>query len=263
MRAAVFLQARVESTRLPGKALLPLSGGTVLAHVMRALRQVPVDLHVLLTDSSGREVLGAVAWKEGFALHVGPTEDVLGRFCGAVQEHRVECVIRATGDNPLVSPRQARALLSLHLEGGYHLSHFLGPPLGTGVEIVQAEALLRAREASADPYDREHVTPYLYRHPELFRVAELDCPPAWRMPEARVTLDTPEDYRLIAGLFRELYRGRPVETEEILEWFRSRPEGPGTAGPPAAGSQAAGPPAAGPPAAGSRAPRGPKRRRRP
>jgi spore coat polysaccharide biosynthesis protein SpsF len=216
----LFLQARLGSTRLPRKALLPLGGATVLQLAMRALARVPAGVRALLTEPASEGTFAGLAKEEGFELFVGSEEDVLDRFCRAAARFGVQRVVRATGDNPLVSPAQVRSLLELHQGSGWQLSHYLGPPLGTGVEVVEASALAEAGEKAADPYEREHVTPYLYRHPERFRVGEPSCPAAWHMPEARLTLDTAADYELLRELFGELYRGQPLETEELVRWLR-------------------------------------------
>jgi len=90
------------------------------------------------------------------------------------------------------------------------------------VEVIEAGALAEAGAAARDPYEREHVTPYLYRHPERFGVGEPACPAAWRLPETPVTLDTAADYELLQAVFRDLYRGEPIETEELIRWLRER-----------------------------------------
>jgi len=218
----VFLQARLGSTRLPRKALLPLAGTTVLQLAMRALARVEAGVHALLTEPASASDFAGLAREEGFELFVGSEQDVLDRFCGAAARFGVRRVVRATGDNPLVCPAQVRSLLELHEAQGWQLSHYLGPPLGTGVEVVEAAALAEAGEEAKDPYEREHVTPYLYRHPEAFRVGEIPCPEGWRLPEARVTLDTAADYERLTAIFNDLYRGEPVETGELVGWLRER-----------------------------------------
>ncbi len=215
----VFLQVRLNSRRLPRKALLPLGDSTVVRQAMRALRRVPVEVHALLTDGSSADLLTGPARLEGFALFVGPEEDVLRRFCDAQRAFGVGTIVRATGDNPLVSAPLAERILREHRMRGADLSHYLGLPLGTGVEVVEAAALLRAGREAADPYEREHVTPYLYRHRGEFRVEEPPGPAGCLLPDARVTLDTEEDYRALQAVYRDLYRGRPIETEEVVAWL--------------------------------------------
>jgi spore coat polysaccharide biosynthesis protein SpsF len=220
VKTGVFLQARIGSRRLPRKALLPLDGLTVLEAVMRALAGVEADVHALLTDAASAPEFRGLAQSSGFVLFEGPEEDVLGRFCLAARRFAVERIVRATGDNPLVSPAQAAELLSLHEREGFHLGHFLGPPLGTGVEVVTAAALYEADSRSDDPYEHEHITTHLYRNRDRFCVAEASVPPRWSYPQGLVTIDTEEDYIRVRRLFIELYRGEPIETEAVISWLK-------------------------------------------
>jgi len=215
----VLLQVRLHSHRLPRKALLPLEGRSVLEHVMRALRGIRADVYALLTDTRSVEALAPAAEAEGFSVFVGPEEDVLARYARAVDHYGLRRVIRATGDNPLVSARAAEALMEIHSRESFALSHFLENPLGTGVEVVEAGALLEAESRTRDPYEREHITAYFYRNPHSFRIGEIPCPPQWAFPEARVTLDTEEDYALLQSIFSDLYRGSPVEIDELVDWL--------------------------------------------
>ena len=216
----MLLQVRLRSHRLPRKALLPLQGETVLTHVLRALKPIPAEVYALLTEPGSVAALQPLAEAEGFSVFVGPEEDVLARYARAVEQYRVRRVVRATGDNPLVSARAAEALLAIHEQERYDLSHFLNNPLGTGVEVVEASALLEAHARARDPHEREHITTYLYRHARKFRVGEIPCPGAWAYPQARLTLDTEEDYALIRELFADLYARRPIEIEEVVEWLQ-------------------------------------------
>jgi len=216
----VLLQVRLHSHRLPRKALLPLQGPAVLTHVLRALQGIRAEVYALVTDSRSVDALEPLAEPEGFSVFVGPEEDVLARYARAAEHYGVQRIVRATGDNPLVSARAAEALLDIHERDGYDLSHFLNNPLGTGVEAVEAGALLKAHAQTRDPFEREHITTYLYRHTQEFRIGEIPCPEAWAFPQARLTLDTEEDYALLQELFTDLYSGRPIEIEEVVGWLR-------------------------------------------
>ncbi|UCF99071.1 MAG: acylneuraminate cytidylyltransferase [Spirochaetaceae bacterium] len=210
----------MHSHRLPRKALIQLQGLSVLSHVLRALKQIPVAVRALLTDDRSVEALAPIAGEEGFSVFVGPEEDVLARYARAVGHYGVRRIIRATGDNPLVSARAAQTLLGIHQRENYALSHFLNNPLGTGVEVVEAWALLEAAERAQDPHEREHITTFLYRHADSYRVGEIPCPDDWAFPEARVTLDTEADYALLKELFAELYDGRPIEIDDVVDWLK-------------------------------------------
>ncbi len=212
----VVLQARLSSSRLPNKALLPLAGRPVIEHAMSALRDLAADRYVLATDHESAAQLEPVAAACGFEVFAGDPEDVLARFAGAVRRYRLSTVVRATGDNPAVSTELAAISLRAHLNRGAEYTGLLGPPLGTCVEVLDAEALLRADREAVERYDREHVAPFIYHRPEQFRVFRPELGRRYRMPEARVTLDTYQDYERLVELYRRLYRGRPIEVTTLL-----------------------------------------------
>jgi len=215
----VFLQARLDSTRLPRKALLPLSGRTVIEHAMSSLRRFGAEVHLLLTDEASYPELEPYAKTCGFVALAGPKDDVLARFALAAHRYPVERIVRATGDNPLVSIELIELLLPLHLEAKADYSAFDGPPIGTGVEIVETGALLSAAERAVDPYEREHVCPYLYRRDREYRIHRPAAPESFRLSDATVTLDTAADYRFLERLYAELYRGEPIDTRRLVEWL--------------------------------------------
>ena len=221
MRTGVFVQVRLGSTRLPRKAILPLPGGSVIQHVMRSLLAVPADVRALLTDEQSLDVLRPVGVAEGWIVTSGPAEDVLARYCDACRLFDVQRVIRATGDNPLTSASLARSIIAVHERGHADLSHYLGCPWGTGVEVVETEALLASERLGHAQDEREHITTYLYRHPERFRIVEPQAPERANLPAGRATVDTAEDYRRAQRIFADLYRGAPIEIEELVTWLKS------------------------------------------
>ena len=230
MRTGIFVQVRLASTRLARKALLPLAGSTVIGHVMRALALVPADVRALLTDPASLDALAPEAASCGFLAIAGHPDDVLARFAAAARQLGVERVVRATGDNPLTCPRLARDILGIHAAKRADLSHFLECPWGTGVEVVEAGALFAAERDAARSDEREHLTTFLYRHPDRFAVVEEPAPPASRLGEARVTVDTPEDYTRVCRLFADLYRGEPIESDAVAAWWRAAGSGGTTGG---------------------------------
>jgi spore coat polysaccharide biosynthesis protein SpsF len=223
----IFLQVRIDSSRLPGKALLPLAGEPVILHAMEALRQVPAEHYLLLTDAQSAPQLRDAARRGGFDIFVGPKEDVLHRYALAARETGVRRFIRATGDNPLVSAEAAALLQARHREGAADYSAYMGLPVGTGVQCVETEALLAADRRAAERYDREHVCPYLYRHPERFTILHPPLPAQYRLPEGRVTLDTRADYRFLERIYADLYRGEPIALEVLVAYLRRREQAAG------------------------------------
>jgi spore coat polysaccharide biosynthesis protein SpsF len=220
---AVVLQARLDSSRLPGKSLLPLGGKPLIFRVMEGLNRVPADIRLLACPEDCRRSFAPLAAEAGFEIVTGPKEDVLARYCIAVRRRNISRVIRATGDNPFVFADAAAAINAEALALGADYAGYSGLPCGAGVESVGAAALLRAETEAAAPSEREHVCPYLYGHGELFRLHRPLAPLRWRGDPAaaavlRLTVDTAEDYErareLYAALDRlcgeERYRGPAV-----------------------------------------------------
>jgi spore coat polysaccharide biosynthesis protein SpsF len=194
MMTTLILQARLDSSRLPNKALLPLGGEPLVFRVMEALKRVRAEAHVLASPADFEAAFAPLAERAGFALIIGPKEDVLARYCISLRRFQAERVIRATGDNPFVFTDAADAINAEAAALNADYAAYAGLPYGAGVESVAAEALFRAEREAALPREREHVCPYLYEHPELFTLHRPLAPQKWRNPALRLTVDTREDY---------------------------------------------------------------------
>jgi spore coat polysaccharide biosynthesis protein SpsF len=206
---AVVLQARLDSTRLPGKSLLPLGDKPLVLAVMEALREVPADCYILACAEDCAVPFGPLAERAGFALLPGPKDDVLARYGLAIRRFNINRVIRATGDNPFVFADAAAAINAEALALNADYAGYSGLPLGAGVESVEAGALLRAEtEAKALP-EREHVCPYLYGSPGLFSLHRPLAPRRWQGSRIRLTVDTAEDYERARTLYAALSRLDP------------------------------------------------------
>lgn len=215
----VILQARLDSSRLPSKALLDLGGQPLICHAMSSLRRVRADEWVLATEEGSRSGLAGLAASCGFRLFVGPKENVLGRFALAARHYKADVVIRATGDNPLVSAPLANDLLGLHCSGSHDYSGYLGMPSGMGVEIIKARSLAQIDGEECDAFEREHVCPRLYNNQDRFRINRPMVSEPYRL-DARVTVDTMRDYEAMQALFSRLYHGQVIEDDRIMAYLR-------------------------------------------
>jgi spore coat polysaccharide biosynthesis protein SpsF len=182
---------------------------------MEALNRVPAELRVLACPEDSATAFAPLADEEGFSLFAGPKNDVLGRYCLALRKFGITRVIRATGDNPFVFADAAVAINAEALALGADYAGYSGLPLGAGVESVSVGALFRAEADAITPFEREHVCPYLYSHPELFLLHRPLAPLRWRSASqpSRLTVDTPEDYERAQLLYAELDR---LENEGAL-----------------------------------------------
>jgi spore coat polysaccharide biosynthesis protein SpsF len=215
MTTGVFLQVRLDSTRLPRKALLPIGPRSVIEHAMAALGHVRADVRALVTDAAGAEALRPYALSWGFGVYVGDPNDVLNRYACAARHFGVDTIVRATGDNPFVSSELADMIVDEYRRAAADYAGYDGIPLGTGVEVLRAHALIEADRLATDPYDREHVSPYLYRHPSRFRIHRIGAPARY-CGEGRVTLDTQEDYAFLVSLWNRSRPNGPLSIRELL-----------------------------------------------
>jgi len=200
----ILLQARLDSSRLPEKSLLPLGGKPLILRVMEALNEVPAKLRVLVCPEDSVTAFEPLTTEAGFSLFAGPKDDVLKRYCLAIQKFGIEHVIRATGDNPFVFADAAADISAQAIALGADYSGYSGLPVGGGVEAVSSEALLRAERDSHALTEREHVCPYLYGHPELFLLHRPLAPRNWQGADIKITVDTREDYNRAQLLYDAL-----------------------------------------------------------
>lgn len=243
-RAGIILQARYASTRLFGKALEPIGGRTILEHCLRRLVKAGVARVVLATTTEPEDdVLAIIARRVGASVFRGDTQDVLARFSAATVAFDLDPVIRATGDNPAVDIDAPGRLLAALRATRADYVHERGLPHGAAVEALTAEALHRAAALATDPYDREHVTPFIKRNPGLFTLAEVDAPVSLTCPSLRVTVDTAADLDHLRELFFRTRTDDP-SLRALIEASGQRTQVladlPAEAGSHAAGSRAGG-----------------------
>lgn len=190
----LVIQCRLDSTRLPQKATLPLGGKVVIAWTMDAMRCVPADKYILATDEDSFPVLSVIAKEKGWECFAGPKDDVLERFCLIIKNTNADILIRATGDNPFLFSDAAQASIENFASKKCDYFTYTGLPHGSGVEIFNARTLLDAAEKTDSAYDHEHVGPAIYLYPEDYSIVMEPAPKEWNFPNLRTTIDTREDY---------------------------------------------------------------------
>lgn len=230
-RVAAIIQARMNSTRLPGKVLMPLAGRPVLQHVVersRAARLVDAVV-VATTNNPADDAIAALTHSLGAAVYRGSEDDVLGRYANAARAAHASIVVRVTADCPLLDSDLLTAMiermangdrrsLSPDLVSNARLRTF---PRGLDLEVFTRAALDAAATEATAPHQREHVTPFLYEHAERFHI--VDHVAASDDSRYRLTLDTPEDYALLGKLF-DAMNGAPPSTPHVLALLRAHPE---------------------------------------
>lgn len=220
---AVIVQCRLSSSRLPGKALKLLGGKPIIEWTLNSMKLVEAGSYWLAVDEDSYEALKPVADKCGYNIFAGPLEDVLLRYCLAIKKIGCKAVLRATGDNPFLFYEAAQALAVEFIRQSaisrIDYMTWTGLPHGSGVEIFNAESLLKAEASAREPYDREHVGPALYNHKNEFISVFMRAPARFFFPEYRTTVDTAADYRRASAVV-EMLGGtatkNPYTAEQII-----------------------------------------------
>ncbi|MGE0362201.1 MAG: NTP transferase domain-containing protein [Vicinamibacterales bacterium] len=213
---AIVLQARMGSSRLPGKSLAPVGGRSLLARAVERLQaRSGVPVVIATTTLPADDLICDDARTLGVDVVRGPADDVLARYAVAVSALGLHAVVRATADNPAVDLDAPRRTLDMLLRSGADYVVDRGLPVGATVEAIAAPALVRAAGLAATAYDREHVTPYIRRDPRA-RALDLLAPLSLRRPDLRFTVDTADDLTAMRRLYAEV---GPAEMPAPLESF--------------------------------------------
>lgn len=208
-----ILQARMSSSRLPGKVLKPILGHPMILRQIERIRQSRrIDRLVMATSTDVSDgALMEVCEAQSVECARGSLDDVLDRYYQVARAYGPEHVVRLTGDCPLLDPDVMDETIALHLAGQFdYTSNALDPltfPNGLDVEVMRFECLERTWREARLPSEREHVTPYIYNHPELFRLG------AYRgerdLANMRWTVDEPEDLAFVRQVYAALYPANP------------------------------------------------------
>ncbi len=228
MTLVAVLQARVSSTRLPGKVLKPLLGEPMLARQLeRVGRADSIDQLIVATSTEGSDdPIAALCDSAGVTCYRGSLDDVLDRMYQAGAGARAEMFMRLTGDCPLMDPNVLDGLVRFFREGGYdYASNTIEPsyPDGLDAEVMHFSCLEAAWREAALPSEREHVTPFIYNHPERYKLGSFKGQPD--LSGLRWTVDEPADFEFVTEVYQALYPDDPAfDTTDILELLRRRPE---------------------------------------
>lgn len=201
MSVVVVVQARMGSSRLPGKVLMELGGRPMLAFLLERLSSLDMPVVVATSDGVLDDPVAECAAAAGAQVVRGSEMDVLARFGSVLERHRCDHVVRLTADCPLVDPTLVGATVDRHLaiDADYTSNTIIRThPDGLDVEVIRADVLREAIGAALDPAEREHVTPYVYRRPSRFRLAAVRTPDRWG--HLRWTVDTLDDFERVRAM---------------------------------------------------------------
>lgn len=226
MKTVVIIQARMGSTRLPGKVMLSLEGKPVLERVVervRAARGVD-EIVVATTDAPQDAILVRLCERLGVACCRGSEDDVLDRYYRCALAAQADIVVRVTSDCPLFDPELLSEMLNaFKARPGLQFMTNVGYPRGLDVEIFDFATLARAQAEARQPHEREHVTPYMYQVPGRCEMLEYRSPDDFSA--LRWTLDTKADWDFISRVYQSLHReGQIFTRSQIHALLQQRPE---------------------------------------
>ncbi|QPJ65089.1 MAG: NTP transferase domain-containing protein [Candidatus Nitrohelix vancouverensis] len=228
-KIGAVIQARMGSTRRPGKSLYPFAGRPMIEHIVRRIQLIPgLDLVALaIPDLQSEQALVDAVSATGVRIIQGPEDDVLERYVMAGDALSLTHIARICGDCPWVDLELAERLIESHLATGADFSASADPvPLGSGLEIIKLDALKAAARESFEPYHKEHVAPFIIERPERFHLNWMPAPQYLAHKECRLTVDTEEDLQFQDRLCAELTTS-PLyaqSVESILSLLESRPD---------------------------------------
>jgi spore coat polysaccharide biosynthesis protein SpsF len=231
MKTVAIIQARMSSTRLPGKVLKVAEGRTMLDRMVERVRrasQVDEVIVATTTDPSDEPIV-ELCRKLGIDVYRGSLQDVLDRFYQAAVLYHADIIVRLTGDCPLIDPvlidDVVCALVDQHAD--FACNRLPPPmartyPIGLDVEACTFAALERAWKEATEKHEREHVLPYLYAVPGRFKVVQLDYKEDLGM--MRWTLDTPEDLQLLQQVYVRFDGRNDFTWLDVLALFKKEPQ---------------------------------------
>ena len=232
----IIIQARTGSTRLPRKILLPFYGEKRIIDIqIETIRAACPGTRIVLatTTRPQDDVLADVAREKGIDCYRGSEDDVLGRFIGAAEQYGIDRLIRVCSDNPFLRADSFRLLFEAHDHQPADYVAFGWPDgrptikshIGLFAELTTLDALRRAASLTDEQLYHEHVTIYLYTHPDAFSVRLLPLPAELEgRQDLRFTLDTTDDFSLLARLYAEWYEGTDRSLPALLRTVDARPE---------------------------------------
>lgn len=225
MRIVAIVQARMGSTRLPGKVLKTVNGKPLLSYQIERMKKSKfIDELVIATTPNGNEKIIELCQKLATQVFIGPEEDVLTRYYDAAIHYNADVVVRMTSDCPLIDPIIIDEVINFYLNNNFdYVSNTINRtfPRGMDTEVFSISALEKANKEACKDYEREHVTPYIYLNPNKFEIGQY----TQKIDQSyiRLTVDTKEDFELICRLLK-LLNSNDFELNDIIAILDKNPE---------------------------------------
>ena len=232
MKITATIQARMGSTRLPGKVMKLIVGKPMLAlQIERIRRSMLIDEIVVATSVNSRDdPIERLAEEVGVSCFRGSEEDVLSRVVDALRTFQADVHVELTGDNPLPDPMLIDSIIGYYLKNAdrYDLvtnSLTTTYPPGQEVYVYRPEVLFEAESRVTDSALREHVSIHIYQHHEQYRICNLEAPTEFHRPDLYLEVDTQEDFEVVSAIYEHFYSRNPAfSLAQVIDFMDSHPE---------------------------------------
>jgi spore coat polysaccharide biosynthesis protein SpsF len=230
MKIVGIIEARMSSSRLPGKVLMPILGKPMIEHMVERLgRARTLDgIVIATTDRPADDPIAELAGRVGIGLFRGSEDDVLDRVLCAARAHGADVIVETTGDCPLHDPAIVdKVVADFRLGGADFVTNILEytTPRGTDVRVFTTDSLDEINRTSTDPADHEHVSLHYWEHPEKYRLRNVRTELPAYVADLRLTVDTSEDLQLVRAIYGALYPTNPEFTlSDVIELLERQPE---------------------------------------
>jgi spore coat polysaccharide biosynthesis protein SpsF (cytidylyltransferase family) len=227
METAIILQARLGSKRFPSKVLKKINGKTILEYTIKRLKKTKLSKNIIVATTKREEdqKIIKVAKKTNCHTFRGSTNNVLNRYYKAAVHYKVKNIVRICSDCPLIDPKIINKVYFFYLKNNYdYVSNKIFPsyPPGMGVEILNFQSLKKANKLTKNSYDKEHVTPYIYKNPKKFKIKNVGLKK--KLLNYRIVLDYIEDFKLISNIQKHFNKQRKDFTlKDIIKYINRNP----------------------------------------
>jgi len=227
METAIIIQARLGSKRLPGKVLKKINGKTILEYVINRLKKTKLSNNIIVATTNREEdkKIIKVAKKANCHTFRGSTNNVLNRYYKAAVHYKVKNIVRITSDCPLIDPKIINKVYFFYLKNNYdYVSNKIFPtyPIGMGLEILNFRSLKKTNRLTTSSYDKEHVTPYIYKNPKKFKIKNIGLKK--KLLNYRIVLDYKEDFKLISNILKHFNKQiKDFTLKDIIKYINRNP----------------------------------------
>ncbi len=227
-KVVAIIQARMGSTRLPGKVLMNISEKPMLWHVIERIKKCKkIDSIVVATTSKDEDkAIIKIAKKCGVETFAGSENDVLDRYYQAAKKFNADIIVRIVADCPLINSSTIDEMIDLRLKENaeYVGGHPVLPSIEQGMEVISRTALERVKNSAKKDYQKEHVTIFIRENPKLFKVRGIKPKLIFQRTDMRLTVDTEDDLKLMREIYKRLYKeDKIIDLKDVIKLLEDNP----------------------------------------